>query len=99
MTRNDYLSLGEVCKYVSRLTGRKPHIATIHRWVNRGVRGRTLQARRVGGRWIVTRVALEDFLNADRSSADAKAEQSQASRQAQQAIEKQLGRSYGKEVK
>jgi hypothetical protein len=96
MCHKDSLSLGEVCDLVATIAGRKPHIATIHRWVHRGVSGRRLRARRVGGRWIVSRVALEDFLNAERIDPDPHAAETHASSQAKLAIGSVLGRPFGR---
>jgi hypothetical protein len=48
----------------SRLLPGRPHIATIHRWRLRGVRGVCLETVLVGGRRYTSRQALERFLAA-----------------------------------
>lgn len=59
-----YLLLSAVPKFVQRLTGQRPHIATIHRWRQRGLRGVRLQTTFVGGhRRTTTRWLLELFDN------------------------------------
>ena len=57
-----YILLSAVPKLVQRLTGQRPHIATIHRWRQRGLRGVRLQTTFVGGhRRTTTRWLLEFF--------------------------------------
>ncbi len=46
--------------------GVRVHPATFHRWHVRGLRGIKLKAKRIGGRWYVTRQAVLDFIR-DRS--------------------------------
>ncbi len=41
----------------------RPHIATIWRWIAKGVRGIKLEVVRVGGRTMVTPEAIETFLS------------------------------------
>ena len=40
-----------------------PHVATLWRWVSKGVRGVKLSVVRVGGRTMVTPDSIETFLN------------------------------------
>ncbi len=40
----------------------RPHVTTVWRWVNRGVRGHRLEAVAVGGRVFTTRQAIQRFL-------------------------------------
>lgn len=47
--------------------GRPTHISTIHRWIQRGVRGVRLEAVRIGGSLFTSREALQRF--ADRLTA------------------------------
>jgi hypothetical protein len=44
--------------------GKPTHVATIHRWINQGVRGVRLDAIRLGGRWLTSREALQRFAQA-----------------------------------
>jgi len=60
------MSLQEAAK---SLPGR-PHVSTLHRWRARGVKGVRLECVRVGGRWYVTRKALQRFLRAVTAAAD-----------------------------
>src|SRR5262249_11181216 len=48
-------------------SGRPPHLSTLLRWINPGVRGVRLEAVRLGGRWVTSREALQRF--ADRLTA------------------------------
>lgn len=54
----DGFSLTEVAQHLH------VHIATVYRWVFRGVRGRRLRTYMVGGRRFVTQAALDLFLQA-----------------------------------
>ena len=45
-----------------RRNGRQPHLATLHRWAQRGVRGRKLQVRCVGGSLCTTREWVLAFI-------------------------------------
>lgn len=78
----DYLTLREAI----RLIPGRPHIATIYRWIARGVRGVRLRTLAVGGVHYVTRADIADFLaglNPDRTSSPPR----QTIRQRQRAIE------------
>jgi|SRR5262249_20238863 len=48
-------------------SGRPPHLSTLLRWINPGVRGVRLEAARLGGRWVTIKQALQRF--ADRLTA------------------------------
>lgn len=43
---------------------RRPHVATLHRWRTRGIRGVQLEAALVGGRWYTSQEALRRFIAA-----------------------------------
>lgn len=45
-------------------SGSRLHVATVHRWSLRGVRGHRLESVRVGGRLLTSRQAVHRFLNA-----------------------------------
>jgi hypothetical protein len=42
--------------------GRPISVSTLHRWRQRGIRGRKLMAHRVGGRWFVVPADMQDFI-------------------------------------
>ena len=46
------------------------HLATCHRWRQRGVKGVRLSCVRVGGRWFATEAAAAAFLSALNGGAD-----------------------------
>ncbi|MDA0660988.1 MAG: DUF1580 domain-containing protein [Planctomycetota bacterium] len=48
---------------VRHIPGR-PHSSTIHRWANRGSRGKRLETIRVGGRRYISIEAIERFISA-----------------------------------
>lgn len=52
------LTIREVAKSLPT----KPHIATIWRWIQRGIKGHRLQVTRIGGRTLVSRADLDAFL-------------------------------------
>jgi hypothetical protein len=43
--------------------GRPPHLSTLLRWINPGVRGVRLEAGRLGGRWVTSRETLQRFVD------------------------------------
>ena len=55
---DERLSLNEVAKYL------KVHVATVHRWIFQGVRGKRLKSFLVGGRRYIAVSDLHDFLQA-----------------------------------
>jgi excisionase family DNA binding protein len=55
---DERLTLNEVAKYL------KVHVATVHRWIFQGVRGKRLTSFLVGGRRFIAISDLEDFLQA-----------------------------------
>ena len=63
------LSLREAAKRIpSTRSGRAIHVATVYRWINRGVDGVKLEAVRVGGGLFTSVESLQRF--ADRCSAE-----------------------------
>jgi hypothetical protein len=63
--RDDYsMTLNEAAAYIGSVTGRRPPMATMYRWVQKGIRGGKLEAHRIGGRYFTGRQAVESFLNA-----------------------------------
>jgi hypothetical protein len=43
--------------------GRRPHAATVHRWILRGVGGVHLEAVKLGGRWATSVEAVDRFID------------------------------------
>jgi hypothetical protein len=44
------------------ITGRRPHVSSVVRWITRGVRGRRLPAIRQGGVWLVSPIDVDRFV-------------------------------------
>ena len=59
---DERLSLNEVAKHL------KVHVATVHRWILQGVRGKRLNSFLVGGRRYIAVSDLHNFLQAKPSS-------------------------------
>ena len=58
----DVLSLNNAAKTLPpRRAGKRPHVATLYRWVQRGIRGVRLETIRVGGTLCTSREALQRF--------------------------------------
>ena len=55
---DERLSLNEVAKHL------KVHVATVHRWIFQGVRGKRLKSFLIGGRRYIAVSDLDDFLQA-----------------------------------
>ena len=55
---DERLSLNEVAKHL------KVHVATVHRWIFQGVRGKRLKSFLIGGRRYIAVSDLHDFLQA-----------------------------------
>lgn len=67
------LSIFEVTRLVPPTRpGRPTHPSTVIRWIHRGVRGRRLEAVRIGGNWFTTVEALARFAEPAPSCDDAK---------------------------
>jgi hypothetical protein len=65
------LTLTQAAKTFGRLSGRTPHVATVHRWAIKGVRGVKLETIRLGGLRLVRPQAIEAFLaNVNRGSSE-----------------------------
>lgn len=60
----DAFPINEVPRHLPRRSGKRVHISTIWRWIQRGVRGVKLESLNIGGRRYVPREALEHFLEA-----------------------------------
>lgn len=57
---DDFLSPKDAAKIIPG----RPHISTVWRWMNRGVRGRRLRSTLIGGRRYIPREAIREFLTA-----------------------------------
>jgi hypothetical protein len=70
VTSEDCLTLADVCRLSPPgRNGSKPHFSTILRWITRGApsldgRRVRLRAARFGGRWVTSRQALAEFVEA-----------------------------------
>lgn len=56
------LTPAQVAKRIERVSGRKPHISTVIRWVVKGCGGRKLPAIRVGGYWLIDPIDADNFI-------------------------------------
>jgi hypothetical protein len=57
-------------KLFEQLTGTRPSPSTLHRWLHKGVCGGIkLQAVRLGGEWLCTRSAIDQFIEAQTTRA------------------------------
>lgn len=63
ITRDDVLTLRQACQVLPRLRGRRPHVCTLWRWANRGLRGVRLEIGHIGGTAVTTRAALQEFVD------------------------------------
>jgi hypothetical protein len=66
----------------------KPHVSTLWRWINRGVRGVRLSTIMVGGTRYTSREALQTFCEATTAAADGTATPSRTSKQRQRDIDR-----------
>ncbi len=64
MLNEDLIILPKAAQWIGELTGRAPHIATIHRWATRGVRGVILGTVAVGHIRYTSIPAIRRFLEA-----------------------------------
>lgn len=58
-----HIPIRDLPNHIPRNRGRKVHIATVYRWMNRGVRGIRLETLLIGGRRYVTEESLERFVS------------------------------------
>jgi hypothetical protein len=65
ITQEELISITQAASIIPRRrAGRKCHIATIYRWIQRGVKGVRLEAIQVGGTRCTSSEALQRFFNA-----------------------------------
>lgn len=61
------------CAEVEKLTGDRPHTATCHRWISRGIKGVRLQSKHVGGSRRTTKRWLREFFDGVTAAAEGRA--------------------------
>jgi hypothetical protein len=76
------LTFAEVTKSIPG----RPHVSTLHRWRQKGVRGVKLETLLVGGRRMVSREALERFFTNITAAAENDAPSARTPRQRERAI-------------
>lgn len=59
------ITLAEGVNHLPKRNGKKVHYSTVYRWATKGVRGRVLESRLVGGIRYTTVEAVQRFLAAD----------------------------------
>ncbi len=60
----DVLSVNDARGEIAAITGKRPDISTMTRWIHRGVGGNKLEAVRIGRQLITSRQALTRFIAA-----------------------------------
>jgi hypothetical protein len=55
------LTLADAAAKLPKMHGKRPHIATLWRWITYGIRGVRLESRRLGGRFVTSIEALDRF--------------------------------------
>ena len=72
ITREKLFTLGVIARVLpSTRRGRPTHPSTLLRWATKGVRGRRLDAVRIGGNWYTSLEALGRFAEAPAPAAEA----------------------------
>ena len=64
------IPFSEVPNLIPRRRGKKVHYSTVYRWATKGVRGRVLPSRLVGGIRYTTVAELNQFLEASRQTSE-----------------------------
>lgn len=64
LQREQLVTLAEAAAWVRDRSGRKTHLATLHRWALRGCRGRRLETLLIGRQRMTSREALHRFFEA-----------------------------------
>jgi hypothetical protein len=57
------ITVSEAVQELEAATGKRPHKATVHRWMQRGVDGVKLEAVRIGRSVFTSRQSLTRFIN------------------------------------
>ena len=64
ITHEQLITFSELARSLPRRRGDRPvHLATIHRWRSRGLKGFRLEGIRVGGAWHTSREAFRRFVD------------------------------------
>jgi hypothetical protein len=58
----DVLSIAEARAELGSITGRRPDVSTMHRWIHRGVGGVRLEAVWIGKQIVTSRQAMTRFI-------------------------------------
>lgn len=58
------LTLAEAACHIPPINGKKPHVATIWRWIRKGITGIKLEHLKLGGRIVVSEESLQRFFTA-----------------------------------
>ena len=56
------LTPAQVAKRIEKVSGRKPHLSTVIRWILKGSHGRKLPAIRVGTFWLIDPIDADDYI-------------------------------------
>ena len=56
------LSPAQVAKRIEKISGRKPHLSSVIRWIVKGTRGRKLPAIRVGTFWLIEPADADNYI-------------------------------------
>lgn len=65
LQREQLCTLAEAAAWVRDRSGRKTHLATLHRWALRGCRGRRLETLLIGRQRMTSKEALHRFFEAE----------------------------------
>ncbi len=58
----DILTIADARKEIASITGQRPDLSTMTRWIHRGVGGTKLEAIRIGRQLITSRQAITRFI-------------------------------------
>ena len=72
------IPINQVPVHLEKITGKRPHIASIYRWIQKGIAGVQLETLIIGGTRLTSTEALDRFFQ---ESTKAKESQKQKSRQ------------------
>lgn len=61
LDKENLLSLTEATRVIPPIDGKRPHVCSVWRWINVGIRGVHLEHLRIGRRVVTSREALQRF--------------------------------------
>ncbi|QDV45779.1 hypothetical protein Enr13x_56590 [Stieleria neptunia] len=64
------IRVSAAAKVVEKITGERPHVATLHRWASRGLKGVRLRTAYAGGHRRTTEKWIREFFEAVTASAN-----------------------------